>query len=87
MHTLMSSSSCSHIGEGPPLDDGYIEPSIPRDQVRQEPYPLPKDFQWCFVDLNDPIQLKEVYELLSANYVEDDDAAFRFRYTAEFLDW
>jgi hypothetical protein len=33
------------------------------------------------------LQLKEVYELLSANYVEDDQAAFRFRYTAEFLEW
>ena len=33
------------------------------------------------------LQLKEVYELLSANYVEDEQAAFRFRYTAEFLQW
>jgi hypothetical protein len=33
------------------------------------------------------LQLKEVYELLSANYVEDEQAAFRFRYTAEFLEW
>jgi hypothetical protein len=32
-------------------------------------------------------QLKELYELLSANYVEDDDASFRFQYTAEFLQW
>lgn len=34
-----------------------------------------------------PYQLKEVYELLSANYVEDDQAAFRFQYSAEFLKW
>lgn len=32
-------------------------------------------------------QSKEVYELLSANYVEDHDAAFRFQYSAEFLNW
>lgn len=32
-------------------------------------------------------QSKEVYELLSANYVEDHDAAFRFEYSAEFLRW
>lgn len=32
-------------------------------------------------------QLKELYELLSANYVEDDDASFRFKYSAEFLRW
>ena len=45
------------------------------------------DFQWCVVDLNDQAQLKEVHELLSANYVEDGDATFRFQYTAEFLEW
>lgn len=39
------------------------------------------------VNLADPIELKEVHELLSANYVEDDDAAFRFQYSAEFLEW
>jgi len=33
------------------------------------------------------VQCKEVYELLSANYVEDDDASFRFAYTAAFLRW
>lgn len=33
------------------------------------------------------LQLKEVYELLSGHYVEDDDASFRFKYSAEFLKW
>lgn len=32
-------------------------------------------------------QLNEVYELLSENYVEDDDAMFRFNYAPEFLLW
>ena len=32
-------------------------------------------------------KLRELYELLSANYVEDDDASFRFQYSAEFLRW
>jgi len=32
-------------------------------------------------------QLTELYELLSANYVEDDAASFRFKYSAEFLQW
>lgn len=31
--------------------------------------------------------MRELYELLSANYVEDDDASFRFKYSAEFLKW
>lgn len=32
-------------------------------------------------------KIKEVYDLLSLNYVEDDEAAFRFKYSAEFLEW
>lgn len=32
-------------------------------------------------------QNKEVYDLLSLNYVEDDNAAFRFNYSSEFLAW
>lgn len=48
---------------------------------------MPKDFEWAVVDINDPPQLTELYELLSANYVEDDDASFRFKYSAEFFEW
>jgi len=70
-----------------PEEDGYIEPSKPKEEVRQDPYPLPRDFEWSVLDITEFSQLKEVYELLSANYVEDDQAAFRFRYTAEFLEW
>ena len=33
------------------------------------------------------LQLRELYELLSVNYIEDDDASFRFQYSAEFLRW
>jgi hypothetical protein len=33
------------------------------------------------------LQNKEVYDLLSLNYVEDDHAAFRFQYSSEFLAW
>ena len=92
-------------GDSAPEEDGYIEPSKPREEVRQDPYPLPKDFEWSVIDITDPAQvwtrqshtryasslfssqIKEAYELLSANYVEDDQAAFRFQYTAEFLEW
>ncbi len=31
--------------------------------------------------------VKEVYNLLYENYVEDDDNMFRFDYSAEFLAW
>jgi glycylpeptide N-tetradecanoyltransferase len=76
---------------------------VPREEVRQEPYPLPKDFEWSTLNIDDPeqvsshvhqvniisnqLQNKEVYDLLSLNYVEDDDASFRFQYSSEFLQW
>lgn len=97
-------SSHSFLGEGPPEEDGFIEPSKPREEVKQDPYPLPKEFEWASMDIDDPvqvgrflkptrthsqtsIQIKEVYDLLSANYVEDGDASFRFKYSAEFFQW
>lgn len=71
----------SHVEEGP------IQPNQPPSEVRQEPYPLPKDFEWVTIDIDDDEELKEVYELLSANYVEDDDSSLRFKYSPEFLRW
>lgn len=86
-------------------ESGPIEPDIPYDQIRKEPLPLPKEFEWCEVDMADEkqvkfnseawqrinislfIKLRELYELLSLNYVEDDEAQFRFDYSAEFLKW
>lgn len=67
--------------------DGPIEKDKSLEEIRQEPYPLPKDFEWCTMDLNNQGELKEVYELLTANYVEDSDATFRFDYSAEFFRW
>ncbi|KAG8984347.1 glycylpeptide N-tetradecanoyltransferase, partial [Tulasnella sp. 427] len=75
------------LGEKLSGDDGPIEPSVPREQVRQEPYQLPTNFVWSQIDMEDAEQKKEVYELLSQNYVEDNDATFRFQYSAEFLEW
>ncbi|KAF9454578.1 N-myristoyl transferase [Macrolepiota fuliginosa MF-IS2] len=86
-HKFWGTQPVPQPGEGPPIDDGYIEPTKPREEVRQEPYPLHKDFEWSFLDISDPKQCKEVYDLLSANYVEDDQASFRFQYSAEFLQW
>ncbi|KAJ8598041.1 N-myristoyl transferase [Rhizopogon salebrosus TDB-379] len=85
-HKFWQTQPVPQLGEAPP-EDGFIEPSKPREEVRQEPYPLPKDFEWSILDIDDPKQIKEVYDLLSLNYVEDDEAAFRFQYSAEFLEW
>ncbi|TPX62464.1 hypothetical protein SpCBS45565_g07025 [Spizellomyces sp. 'palustris'] len=67
--------------------NGPIEPDMKREELRQEPYPLPKEFEWSLIDIEDEAQIKELYQLLSLNYVEDDDAMFRFDYSAEFLKW
>lgn len=39
------------------------------------------------MNLDDPLVLSELYTLLSENYVEDDDAMFRFDYPPNFLKW
>jgi glycylpeptide N-tetradecanoyltransferase len=67
--------------------EGPIEPDVPVDQVRQEPYPLPGEFEWCTVDVTAPNELQHVYDLLTYHYVEDDDAMFRFDYSNAFLQW
>uniref|UniRef100_A0A182SF41 Glycylpeptide N-tetradecanoyltransferase n=1 Tax=Anopheles maculatus TaxID=74869 RepID=A0A182SF41_9DIPT len=64
-----------------------IEEDKPLSEIRQEPYALPDGFTWDTMNLNDPLQLKELYTLLNENYVEDDDAMFRFDYQQEFLQW
>ncbi|KAI0362380.1 N-myristoyl transferase [Trametes cingulata] len=86
-HKFWGTQPVPQLGEAPPEEDGPIEPSKPREEVRQEPYPLPKEFMWSTVDIDKPDELRELYELLSANYVEDDDASFRFQYSAEFFLW
>lgn len=55
--------------------------------VRKEPLPLPKGYFWKDLDLNDDTQANDLYELLTRNYVEDDDAMFRFDYSVPFLRW
>ncbi|GFR43176.1 hypothetical protein Agub_g4226 [Astrephomene gubernaculifera] len=65
--------------------EGPIDAPKTIQDVRQEPYTLPDSFEWCVCDLNDDAVAHEVYELLSNNYVEDDDNMFRFNYSAGFL--
>uniref|UniRef100_A0A182VRI7 Glycylpeptide N-tetradecanoyltransferase n=1 Tax=Anopheles minimus TaxID=112268 RepID=A0A182VRI7_9DIPT len=69
------------------LANEAIEQDKPLSEIRQEPYALPDGFTWDTMNLNDPLQLKELYTLLNENYVEDDDAMFRFDYQPEFLQW
>ena len=64
-----------------------IVPNKPKQSLRPEPYNMPKGFEWSDIDILDPHQLDEVYKLLTANYVEDDDCMFRFDYSPAFLTW
>jgi glycylpeptide N-tetradecanoyltransferase len=44
--------------DGVPEEDGYIEPSKPQEEVRQDPYPLPKDFEWSVLDITEFSQVR-----------------------------
>lgn len=55
--------------------------------VAKEPIALPAGYEWTTLDLNDEEQIKEVYQLLKENYVEDSEHTFRFEYPIEFIRW
>lgn len=74
-------------GDSATVADGPVDEPKTVADVRQEPYTLPDSFEWCSCDMMDDKECKEVYELLSLNYVEDDDNMFRFNYSPEFLRW
>src|SRR6266550_5020891 len=46
-----------HFPGDPTGEDGYIEPSKSHDEIRQEPYSLPKEFEWSIIDIDDPKQV------------------------------
>lgn len=57
------------------------------EEVDTTPLKLPEGFEWSNIDIRNDDQAKEVYELLTNNYVEDSDGSFRFDYSIEFLRW
>lgn len=69
------------------LKEGAIDEQKTVNDVKQEPYSLPSTFEWSDCDVTSEATLKEIYELLSAHYVEDDDNMFRFAYSPAFLRW
>lgn len=63
-------------------------PDKTKSELRQDPYNMPKGFIWADLDIiSTPSHLKDLYDLLAKNYVEDDDCMFRFDYSTEFLKW
>lgn len=75
------------VGPAAEDKDGPIDRPKTVDEVRRDPLPLPQNFEWTVCNVDDEDELREIYELLSAHYVEDDDAMFRFDYSPEFLRW
>lgn len=74
-------------GEQSSLPEGPIVPNKTKDEIRAEPYNMPTGFEWSTLDIMDAGERQELYVLLANNYVEDDDAFFRFDYSKEFLEW
>jgi glycylpeptide N-tetradecanoyltransferase len=70
----------------PKLPDGPIRAQKLQD-VPKEPAPLTEGFEWDTINLENPEELKEVWELLNGHYVEDDEAMFRFNYSSSILKW
>lgn len=83
----MSEETAPAEREGSSDDHKAIEPDKAISEIKQDPYPLPDGFVWETMDLNNDVVLRELYTLLNENYVEDDDAMFRFDYQPEFLRW
>ncbi|KAK9815189.1 hypothetical protein WJX73_010437 [Symbiochloris irregularis] len=77
----------SEQADGKQAEDGPIDPVKTVADVRQDPYNLPAGYEWSTCDLTDTATVKEIFELLELNYVEDDDAMFRFKYSQQFLQW
>lgn len=74
--------------DGESLPEGPILPDkICRASAKPEPGKLVDGFEWCLVDLDDPQEITELYDLLDNHYVEDTDGSFRFKYSIEFLSW
>ncbi|XP_072952637.1 glycylpeptide N-tetradecanoyltransferase 1-like [Typha angustifolia] len=69
------------------LPEGPIEAPTPISEVKSDPYNLPALYEWTTCDMDDESTCAEVYNLLTNNYVEDDENMFRFNYSKEFLRW
>lgn len=69
------------------MKEGPIDSAKTPADIPDSPLPLIKDFEWSEVNLDDDSELDELYQLLYENYVEDQDATFRFKYSHEFFKW
>lgn len=85
-HAFWDTQPMPHGGRTDSLE-GPITPNKPASEIRQEPFSMPTGFEWSDLDVQNETERLELYNLLANNYVEDDDALFRFDYSQEFLLW
>ncbi|KAK6464114.1 Glycylpeptide N-tetradecanoyltransferase [Scheffersomyces coipomensis] len=69
------------------VSEGPIDTTKTPDDIPNTPLPLLKEFEWSTIDIENKVELDEVYQLLYEHYVEDQDGTFRFKYTHEFFNW
>lgn len=41
------------------VESGPIEPNTPFDEIRKEPLPLPKDFEWCEINMENEAEVRK----------------------------
>jgi glycylpeptide N-tetradecanoyltransferase len=86
-HKFWDTQPVPKIGEeggefGKQLD---VEKSV--EDIKADEYKMPAGFVWCEIDIKSEVEVNEMYNLLTENYVEDDDNMFRFDYSIPFLKW
>jgi len=67
--------------------NGPIDENTDIERISADPLHMPKGYEWCDLDVMEEGTINELYSLLSKNYVEDDEAMFRFDYSVPFLQW
>ncbi|KZF26226.1 Glycylpeptide N-tetradecanoyltransferase [Xylona heveae TC161] len=85
-YKFWSTQPVARFDDKPDVEEGPIK-IIDPEKVPSDPAPLIEGFEWVTMDLNDEKELEEVYDLLTYHYVEDDEAMFRFNYSASFFGW
>lgn len=87
---MLNHEDAAKATSAPSVDPNWHKPIIPAKlptQLRPDPYNMPKGFEWIEVDITNPDECAEIYDLLYQNYVEDDGCTFRFDYSKDFLRW
>lgn len=85
-HTFWDTQPVKKFLSPNPEKDGQMVPGV-IEKIEKEALPLPAGFEWTTVDMNSEHDQKEIYNLLTNHYVEDNEAIFRFDYQIEFLKW